>query len=303
MSTSTILQNSIATQSATVGDYVSLLKPRVMSLVVFAGVAGMVAAPGHIHPLLAAIAILCIAVSAGGAASINMWYDRDIDAIMSRTRGRPLPQGKIAPDSALAFGVVMSAGASLLMALACGYAAAFWLTVANLFYVFVYTMWLKRSTPQNIVIGGAAGAFPPVIGWASVSNSGWGHTALMPWLLFTLIFLWTPPHFWALALYRAQDYGRAGVPMMPNVRGAKSTKIQMLLYTLVLAPVAVSPTFIGAAGVVYLVVASVLSALFILCAVRVLRTDSDRPAMQMFAFSILYLFILLATLIGERLLA
>lgn len=292
----------ITDYNPSVRDYIALLKPRVMSLVVFAGVAGIVVAPGTLHPLLALVAVLCIAVSAGGAAAINMWYDRDIDAIMARTKGRPLPQGRMAPASALEFGIVLSVGASLLMALALGWQAAFWLSFANLFYVFVYTMFLKRRTPHNIVIGGAAGAFPPVIGWAAAIGDQGSLFPLAPWLLFTLIFLWTPPHFWALALYRAGDYGRAGVPMMPNVAGARSTKIQMLIYTLLCAPFAVSPYFMGLAGVVYLIVSGVLSAMFIISAVRVLNSDHDRPAMQMFAFSILYLFALLATLMGDHLL-
>ena len=289
--------------TATVRDYLALLKPRVMSLVVLAGAAGLVAAPGQMNTLLALVALLCIAVSAGGAAAINMWYDRDIDAIMSRTRGRPIPQGKIAPESALEFGIVLSAFATLVMTLACGWQAGFWLTAANLFYVFVYTMGLKRRTPQNIVIGGAAGAFPPVIGWAAAT----GHTALAPWLLFALIFAWTPPHFWALALYRAGDYGRAGIPMLPNVAGPRATKRQILAYTILCAPLAVAPYFAGIAGPAYLATAIVLSLVFLFCAVRVWRTSDakeneslgHRPAMQMFAFSILYLFILLGVLIGE----
>ena len=292
--------HAAATTAPEVKDFIALLKPRVMSLVVFAGIAGLVVAPGHLHPLLALVAILCIAVSAGGAAAINMWYDRDIDAIMARTRGRPIPRGTVEAASALEFGIVLSAGASILMAVAAGWQAALWLSIANLFYVFVYTMGLKRRTPQNIVIGGAAGAFPPVIGWAAATGDA---AAIAPWLLFALIFAWTPPHFWALALYRAGDYEKAGVPMLPNVAGPRVTKMQMLAYTIVCAPLAVSPYFAGIAGPVYLATAGVLSILFIVSAVRVLRSESQRPAMQMFAFSILYLFVLLGVMIGERMLS
>ncbi len=287
------------TTNATPRDFVALLKPRVMSLVVFAGIAGLVVAPGTLHPLLAIVAILCIAISAGGAAAINMWYDRNIDAIMARTRGRPIPQGRVEASSALEFGIVLSVGASVLMATAVNWQAAFWLSIANLFYVFIYTMGLKRRTPQNIVIGGAAGAFPPVIGWAAATGDV---ASFAPWLLFALIFAWTPPHFWALALYRAGDYEKAGVPMLPNVAGPRATKIQMFLYTLLCAPLAVSPYFVGIAGPVYLLTAILLSVLFIVAAVRVLRSEQQRPAMQMFAFSILYLFVLLGVMIGERLL-
>src|SRR6185369_6487756 len=224
-------------EGARVADFLQLLKPRVMSLVVFSGIAGMVAAPGHIHPLLAAVAVLCIAVGAGASGAINMWYDRDIDAIMSRTRGRPIPMGRIDPSEAAGFGAVLAIGSVGLMALAVNLLAAGLPAVAILFYVFVYTIWLKSRTPQNIVIGGAAGAFPPMIGWAAVT----GHITLAPIMLFLLIFMWTPPHFWALALFRTGDYAKAGVPMLPVVAGARATKIQMLIYTLILFPIALAP--------------------------------------------------------------
>ncbi len=282
--------------TGSVGDYIELLKPRVMSLVVFSGFAGLIVAPGHLHPVLALTAILCIAVGAGASGAINMWYDRDIDAVMQRTRSRPLPEGRVDPAEALAFGVVLTLGAVGLMGLAVNWVAAGLLGFASFFYIFVYTMWLKRRTPQNIVIGGAAGAFPPMIGWAAVT----GDVSLAPVLLFLLIFLWTPPHFWALALFRNGDYQRAGVPMLPVVAGPRETKKQMLLYTLLLLPTAVAPYAVGIAGLVYLAGAIVLGLLFVLCAVRVWFDRTDRAAKQMFGFSILYLFLLFALLIGER---
>ncbi|MGH6618226.1 MAG: heme o synthase, partial [Alphaproteobacteria bacterium] len=212
------------------GDYIALMKPRVMSLVVFTGLAGMLVAPGHLHWLLASVAVLCIAVGAGASGAINMWYDRDIDAVMERTRRRPLPLGRIAPEEALTFGVVLASGSVFLMGVAVNWTAAALLALTVLFYVFVYTIWLKRRTPQNIVIGGAAGAFPPMIGWAAVT----GDVSLESFTLFALIFMWTPPHFWALSLYRCGDYAAAGVPMLPVVAGKTETKRQMLIYTILL---------------------------------------------------------------------
>ena len=282
-------------------DFYALLKPRVMSLVVFTAVAGMVAAPGGLHPALALTAILCIAVGAGAAGAINMWYDRDIDAVMRRTRSRPIPAGKVAPDDALAFGLILAVTAVALMALAINWVAAGILGFATVFYSVLYTMVLKRRTPQNIVIGGAAGAFPPMIGWAAVS----GDITLGAVVLFAIIFLWTPPHFWALALYRSDDYRAAGIPMLPVVAGARATKRQMLAYTVALAPVAVAPWPLGVAGALYGVGAAVLGALFIVCAVRVLREDGEatghRGAKLMFGFSIFYLFAVFALLIADRL--
>ncbi len=286
---------------ATASDYIELLKPRVMSLVVFTGLAGIVVAPGHLHPVLAAVAVLCIAVGAGASGAINMWYDRDIDAIMSRTANRPIPSGRVEPQNALAFGVILASASVVVMGLAVNWVASALLALTVGFYVFIYTMWLKRRTPQNIVIGGAAGAFPPMIGWAAVT----GGVELPSILLFLLIFLWTPPHFWALALFRNGDYTRAGVPMMPVVAGPDATKRQMLVYTLALLPVAAAPYVVGTGGLAYLIGSSVLGALFVLCAVRVLRADNDnhKPAKQMFGFSILYLFLLFALLLGEHLIA
>jgi heme o synthase len=279
-----------------VGDYVALLKPRVMSLVVFTGFVGLYLAPGHIHPVLAAIAVLCIAVGAGAAGAINMWYDRDIDAVMRRTQGRPLPAGRMAPGEALGFGCVLAGASVLIMGLAVNWSAAALLALTIAFYVFVYTVWLKRRTPQNIVIGGAAGAFPPIVGWAAVT----GDVGLPALLLFAIIFFWTPPHFWALALYRSGDYARAGVPMLPVVAGPRETKKQMLAYTILLWPLTLAPALIGVAGALYGAAALVLSALFTLLAIRVWRDEGERSARQMFAFSILYLFLLFALLVIDR---
>ncbi len=279
-----------------VSDYVALLKPRVMSLVVFTGFVGLYLAPGHIHPVLAAIAVLCIAVGAGAAGAINMWYDRDIDAVMRRTQGRPLPAGRMAPGEALGFGCVLAGASVLVMGLAVNWSAAALLALTIAFYVFVYTVWLKRRTPQNIVIGGAAGAFPPVVGWAAVT----GDVGLPALLLFAIIFFWTPPHFWALALYRSGDYARAGVPMLPVVAGARETKKQMLAYTILLWPLTLAPALIGVAGALYGGAALVLSALFTFLAIRVWRDEGERSARQMFAFSILYLFLLFALLVIDR---
>ncbi len=282
---------------ASAGDYIELLKPRVMSLVVFTGLAGLVLAPGHIHPLIGAVAVLCIAVGAGASGAINMWYDRDIDAVMTRTANRPIPSGRVGADEALGFGCTLAVLSTLVMGVGVNWTAAALLALTILFYIVVYTMGLKRRTPQNIVIGGAAGAFPPMIGWAAVT----GDVAVPSILLFLLIFLWTPPHFWALALFRNGDYTRAGVPMMPVVAGPQSTKRQMLVYTLVLLPVAASPYFVGIAGPVYLAASSLLGLMFVGCAVRVLLSTDDGPAKKMFGFSILYLFLLFALMIGERL--
>ncbi len=281
---------------ASVGDYVALLKPRVMSLVVFTGVAGMIAAPGTIHPLLAVVAILCIAVAAGASGAINMWYDRDIDALMHRTRERPIPAGRMQPGDALGFGIVLAVAAVAVMGLAVNYVAAALLALSVLFYVFVYTMWLKRRTPQNIVIGGAAGAFPPVIGWAAVS----GDVTLVPLALFAIIFMWTPPHFWALALYRADDYSRAGIPMLPVVAGVRETKRQIVLYTLLLLPLSLTPAFLGAAGWVYASGAVILGVFFLIGAWRVWWDETDASARRLFGYSILYLFVLFALLMVDH---
>ena len=292
----TVEAPAAAISCAEVGDFVALLKPRVMSLVVFTGFAGLLVAPGAIHPLLAAVAVLCIAVGAGAAGAINMWYDRDIDAVMARTCKRPIPAGRVQPAEALAFGVVLSLFSVMLMGLALNWTAAVLLALANGFYVFVYTVWLKRRTPQNIVIGGAAGAFPPMIGWAAVT----GTVSLESAVLFLVIFLWTPPHFWALSLYRAGDYAKAGVPMLPVVAGKAETRKWMLIYTLLLFPVTLAPVVLGIAGLVYGVAAAVLGGVFIFLALRVLSQATDKSARRMFGFSVLYLFLLFALLIVDR---
>ena len=285
--------------SATWRDWVQLLKPRVMTLVVFTAAVGLAVAPGAgaLHPILSVVAVLCVAIGAGASGCINMWYDRDIDQVMARTRSRPLPRGSVQPGDALAFGVLLSVGAVALMALAVNLVAATVLALASAFYVFVYTIWLKRRTPQNIVIGGAAGAFPPVIGWAATTGS----VDLVPLVLFAIVFLWTPPHFWALGLYRSGQYARAGVPMMPVVAGETATKRQMLVYTLLLLPLAPLPAVLGVGGWLYGVGATVLGLLFVVCAVRVLREDGPatghRAARQMFGYSILYLFALFTLLL------
>jgi protoheme IX farnesyltransferase len=290
-----------APASPRVEDFIALLKPRVMSLVVFSGLAGLLVAPGHLHPVLAAVAILCIAIGAGASGAINMWYERDIDALMKRTMNRPLPAGRMDPGTALGFGTTLAVGAVIVMGLAVNWTAAVLLALATAFYVFIYTIWLKRRTPQNIVIGGAAGAFPPMIGWAAVS----GDVSLMPILLFTIIFMWTPPHFWALALYRSGDYARAGVPMLPVVSGARETKRQILLYSMLLVPLTVSPWVLGLAGAFYGIAAAVLGLMFLACALAVWRDGTERaetPARRLFGFSILYLFLLFSALVADSLL-
>ncbi len=287
-------------------DWIALLKPRVLSLVVFSGLIGLLVAPGHLNPVLAFTAILCITVAAGACGAINMWYDRDIDAIMRRTRNRPIPAGRIAPGSALGFGVTLAVGSVLVMGLAVNIPAAAILALSICFYVFVYTVWLKRRTPQNIVIGGAAGAFPPVIGWAAVTGS----VDLMPLILFGIIFIWTPPHFWSLALWANDDYRRAGVPMLPVVAGARETRRQILLYTLVLVPLSLLPFLIGFSGLPYGITAALLDLVFLQRVYRVMmdRQDAqgvsltgDVPAKAAFKYSVLYLFLLFGALAVDRL--
>lgn len=287
-------------------DWIALLKPRVVSLVVFTGAIGLLIAPGHINPLMAAIAIFCIALGAGAAGAINMWYDRDIDAIMRRTTSRPIPAGKISAAGALGFGVVLSVVSVLLLAMATNLCAAAVLAFSIFYYAVIYTIWLKRRTPQNIVIGGGAGAFPAVIGWAAVT----GHIGLLPMVLFFIVFFWTPPHFWSLALYASTDYEKAGVPMLPVVKGARHTRWNVFIYTLILFPLALSPWFMGLAGPIYGLTALVLGAAFIYYAWGVLRDaqdakgvslNKDAPARAAFKFSILYLFLLFAACAVDRL--
>jgi protoheme IX farnesyltransferase len=286
---------STAVEVACVADFLALLKPRVMTLVVFTGFAGLYVAPGTIHPLLAAVAVLAIAVAAGAAGAINMWYDRDIDAAMTRTRERPIPAGRVEPSDALSFGVVLSLFSVMIMGLAVNWVAAALLGFANAFYVFVYTVWLKRRTPQNIVIGGAAGAFPPMIGWAAVT----GGVSLESAVLFLLIFMWTPPHFWSLALYKEGEYAKAGVPMLPVVAGKADTRRQILIYSLLLWPVSLAPCLLGTAGLVYGAAALVMGGLLVWQALRVYLEPGERAARQMFGLSILYLFALFAALIVD----
>ena len=290
---------------AEVRDWVALLKPRVMTLVVFTGLIGLLVAPGHLNPVLDAVAVLCIAVASGAAGAINMWYDRDIDAKMRRTASRPVPAGRITPDDALAYGVTLAVGSVIVMGLATNLVAAFALAFSIAFYVFVYTVWLKRRTPQNIVIGGAAGAFPPVIGWLAVTGS----ISLLPVLLFLIIFFWTPPHFWSLSLYASGDYARAGVPMLPVVKGARETRRQVMLYTLLLVPLSLLPWALGLSGLIYGVSALVLGAGFVTMSWRVLRDDQDAagvsltrdaPAKAAFRFSLLYLFVLFLAVAVDR---
>ncbi len=277
-------------------DYIALLKPRVMSLVVFTGFAGLYLAPGSLHPVLALTAILCIAVAAGASGAINMWYDRDIDARMARTRGRPIPAGRIEPGAALGFGVTLAVGSVVVMGLAVNAVAAALLALTIGFYVFVYTMWLKRRTPQNIVIGGAAGAIPPMIGWAAVT----GDISLAGVALFAIVFVWTPPHFWALSLYRSKDYANAGVPMLPVVAGAAHTERHILAYSVALFPVALAPALLGIAGPVYGIGAALLSAAFVVCAIRVQGDSTHREARRMFGFSIVYLFMIFTLLLVDK---
>jgi protoheme IX farnesyltransferase len=282
-------------------DFLALTKPRVMTLVVFTGLCGLLVAPGHLHPVLGFTAILCIALGAGAAAALNQWYEADIDAVMKRTAGRPLPAGRMDRQSALHFGVGLGVFSVVLMGVATNWFAAAVLAASILFYVLVYTVWLKRRTPQNIVIGGAAGAFPPVIGWAAVT----GDASTLPLLLFALIFLWTPPHFWALSLFVRSDYAKAGVPMLPVVAGAKVTRAQILLYTVPMAVSAVAPWALGLAGAFYGIAATGLSLVFLALAVQVFANQATEPAgmkpeKRLFAFSIVYLFALFGALVADH---
>ncbi len=283
-----------------VGDFFALLKPRVMSLVIFTAVVGMVMAPGTIHPVIALTGLIAIAVGAGASGALNMWYDADIDGQMQRTAKRPIPMGSITPDESLAFGSILAVGSTLTLGLLVNWVAGGLLALTIAFYLFIYTMWLKRRTPHNIVIGGAAGAFPPMIGWACVT----GDVSLTSIALFAIIFMWTPPHFWALALYRARDYERVGVPMLPVVAGPDETRRQIWLYSLLLVPTTLAPAFLGSAGVLYTLITAVLGAVFLVGAWRVYRIRSgqqaDRAARQLFAYSILYLFLIFAVLLVEQ---
>jgi heme o synthase len=282
---------------ATVTDYLALMKPRVMSLVVFTALVSVMIAPAYIHPVIGFTALLCIAVGAGAAGALNMWYDADVDALMSRTSGRPIPQGRVAPGEALAFGIVLAAFAVAVLGLLVSWLAAGLLAFTIFFYVVVYTAWLKRLTPQNIVIGGAAGSLPPVIGWAAAT----GGVSVEPCLLFLIIFFWTPPHFWALSLVRVDDYARARLPMLPVVAGPEATRRHILCYSLLLVPIGATPWLFGYAHALYGVIALVAGALMVVLAWRVCKQregeHKDRAAHHLFAFSILYLFLLFAVLL------
>ncbi len=282
-------------QASSLRDYLTLLKPGVMSLVVFTGAAGMLLAPGSLHPFLQLLTLLAIAMGSGGGAAINMWYDRDIDAGMKRTANRPIPAGRVAADDALLLGIALSCSSVALLWLVADVAPAAWLAFAIFFYAVIYTMVLKRSTPQNIVIGGAAGAFPAVIGWMAVSPE----PAWMPWLMFLIVFLWTPPHFWSLALYRAKDYAAVKVPMLPNVAGVDTTKRYIIAYTILLVLASATPLLVGA-GMAYGVAALLLGARFLLGARAMQRSPDPAVAMRLFGFSILYLFLLFGALVLDH---
>ncbi|WEF51365.1 heme o synthase [[Pseudomonas] carboxydohydrogena] len=281
---------------AGVSDYIALLKPRVMSLVVFTALVGLVIAPGHLHPVLAITSILCIAVGGGASGALNMWYERDVDALMTRTANRPIPRGRISSSEAAAFGITLAIFSVTTLGILVNWLAGALLAFTIFFYVVVYTMWLKRWTAQNIVIGGAAGALPPVVAWAAATGS----LAPQPIILFLIIFLWTPPHFWALALFRSDDYARANIPMLPVVAGPDATRLQILLYTIVLVAVAISPWPLGYFGVAYGITSVLLGAGMLWFAVDVYRKRTGKPATQaaraLFKFSLLYLFLLFAVL-------
>lgn len=277
-------------------DFFQLLKPRVMSLVVFTGLIGLLLAPGPIHPLLAFTAILSIAIGSGASGAINMWYERDIDSIMKRTENRPLPQKKVHPDDALSLGIFLSICSLVILFLATNFLATLILAAAILFYVFIYTIWLKRKTPQNIVIGGAAGAFPPMIGWAAVT----GDITLFPLLLFLIIFFWTPPHFWALALYKSDDYKAACIPMLPVIAGESYTKKQIIIYTLILFPLTLLPSLLGFSGAFYLGTSIILGSYFLYLTVKTYKDTGYKWAKKLFGYSILYLFLIFLTLLIDK---
>jgi heme o synthase len=292
-----------AISAASPRDYIALLKPRVMSLVVFTALTGLLFTPHHVNVVIGFASLLAIAVGAGASGALNMWYDADIDAVMRRTCRRPIPTGKVTRREALAFGLTLAIFAVLTLALVANLFAAALLAFTIFFYVVIYTMWLKRSTPQNIVIGGAAGALPPVVAYAAAT----GQVSLGALVLFAIIFVWTPPHFWALALVRSAEYGRAGVPMLPNVKGADHTRLEILIYSFALALLGVTPFLLGFASVCYGCLSAVLGAAFVILAVDVYRVRSgdrvNKCAMRLFGFSILYLFLLFAELLGERIVA
>jgi len=305
MSTTTTIDGDLETAGisfhSTVSDFLALMKPRVMTLVVLTALTGLVAAPGTIHPFIGLIAIIAISVGAGASGALNMWYDADIDAQMARTAARPIPRGSVSPEEALQFGAVLSVMSVMTLGVIVNWVAGALLAMTIGYYLFVYTMWLKRLTPHNIVIGGAAGAFPPMIGWAAVA----GNVTIESIVMFLIIFMWTPPHFWALALLRSKDYERVGVPMLPVVAGARATRVQIMIYSVILAPLAVVPSFIGLGGIVYGITATVLGIMFLYLAWNVWRftegPEADKACRKLFGFSILYLYLLFAVLLGEQL--
>ena len=284
------------TKESSLEDFLSLLKPRVMSLAIFTSICGLFLAPIQMHPFLIFLSILCISVGAGASGAINMWYDQDIDGLMVRTRGRPIPQGKISALDALGFGIVLAVISVIVLGLAVSYFAAFLLFFSIFFYVFVYTIWLKRRTPHNIVIGGAAGAFPPVIGWACST----GDVSVFPLILFLIIFMWTPPHFWALALYKNIEYSKAKVPMLPVVKGKKTTKRQIMIYSIILFAVTILPFLLGYSGLLYLISALILNSYFCYLGFKLLKSSNDDEllyAPKLFKFSILYLYSIFSFLV------
>ncbi len=300
MSLVTAHDDDLRISMASPKDFFALLKPRVMSLVVFTALAGMLIEPTHVHPLLGFISLLCIAVGAGASGALNMWYDADIDAVMGRTALRPVPSGRVTPGEALGFGLTLAAFSVLTLGLVSNWLAAGLLAFTIFFYAVIYTMWLKRWTPQNIVIGGAAGALPPVVACAAVTGS----ISLASLVLFAIIFIWTPPHFWALAIGKAEDYGRAGIPMMPNVKGEKHTRLEILLYSLVMAPTGVLPYILGQASPIYGAIAALSGVFMIYLAINVWRaTDpavADKACKMLFGTSILYLFLLFGVIVIEN---
>jgi len=303
VSDSTNLSPVLGGYEASPQDYIALLKPRVMSLVVFTALTGLLIAPTGVNPIIGFASLLAIAVGAGASGALNMWYDADIDAVMTRTAKRPIPAGRVTPQEALAFGLTLSFLSVFTLGVVANWFAAAFLAFTIFFYVVIYTMWLKRSTPQNIVIGGAAGAFPPMVAYAAATGS----VSLSSFILFALIFVWTPPHFWALALVKSQDYQAAGIPMMPNVKGASRTRLEILIYSLILAPIGVLPWLTGFASIVYGVLSIGLGAAFVYFAARVYRIregkEADRAAKSLFGFSLLYLTLLFAEIVCERSLA
>ena len=299
LSTSKLNISKVSAQESSVSDYISLLKPRVMALAIFTSICGLYLAPGNLHPFLSLTAIICISIGAGASGAINMWYDRDIDGKMERTKKRAIPMGKIDPANVLGFGVILAIISVLVLGLTINYFAAFLLASSIAFYIFIYTVWLKRRTHHNIVIGGAAGAFPPVIGWSCVT----GDISIFPFMLFLIIFVWTPPHFWALAMYKDVEYSKVNIPMLPVVHGRKVAKIQSFIYSLVLSLVSIAPFFIGLTGKLYLFSSLFLNLIFVFYSYKLLisnNNENDIFASRLFKFSILYLYLIFMFFIFDK---